>query len=60
VTFVIYGVLCTASFRENDPAHFSTVGTSMFSLFRISTMDVSPSLSPLLQSPHLSRRTGAR
>jgi hypothetical protein len=44
VTFVIYGVLTTASFRDNDPAHFSTVGTSMFSLFRISTMDVSPSL----------------
>lgn len=41
LTFVIYGVLATAYFRTNDPGHFSTVGTSMFTLFRISTMDVS-------------------
>lgn len=39
VCFIIYGVLTTSYFRKNDPAHFSTVGTSIFTLFRISTMD---------------------
>ncbi len=41
LVFLIYSTLAVSLFNENDPAHFYNVAISMFTLFQMSTMDVS-------------------
>ena len=50
LVFYLYGIVGMMLFRTNDPWHFGDLHTTMVTLFRCSTLEVSPH-SPIAALP---------